>query len=207
MQPFEEAGDVGAAPTIVFGGRAEEAKAQLAVPEALQQVFAAEDGGKEGEVRERRGIERTRRTALAIPHGLDEAVEGPVGRRGIVDDGEGIEIAVVGRRRHGGVAREIRDALGKGCHPRVRRPRRPARRRTLNSYGSLMTVSTRSTQPCLSYILIQLAFIACFTRAPGQRRFQSFRISPANFPCSLRPKKVSTSSARRQSVAWRRSRA
>ena len=30
-----------------------------------------------------------------------------------------------------------------------------------------MTVSTRSTQPCLSYILIQLAFIQCFTRAPG----------------------------------------
>src|SRR5262249_39386432 len=37
-------------------------------------------------------------------------------------------------------------------------PRRPARRRTLNSYGSLMTVSTPRTQPCLSYILIQLAF-------------------------------------------------
>src|SRR5262249_55720470 len=66
-----------------------------------------------------------------------------------------------------------------------------------------MTVSTRSTQPCLSYILIQFAFIACFTRAPGQRRFQSFRISPANLPWSLRPKKVRTSSARRQSVAWR----
>jgi hypothetical protein len=64
-----------------------------------------------------------------------------------------------------------------------------------------MTVSTRSTQPCLSYILIQLAFIACLTRAPGQRRFQSFRISPANFPWSLRHKKVRTSSARRQSVA------
>jgi hypothetical protein len=98
MQPFEEAGDVGAAPTIVFGGRAEEAKAQRAVPEALQQVFAAEDSRKEGEVRERRGIERTRRTALAIAHGLDEAVEGALGRRGIIDDGEGIEVAVVGRR-------------------------------------------------------------------------------------------------------------
>ena len=50
-----------------------------------------------------------------------------------------------------------------------------------------MTVSTRSTQPCLSYILIQLPFIACFTRAPGQRRFQSFRISPANLPVQLAP--------------------
>jgi hypothetical protein len=42
---------------------------------------------------------------------------------GIVDDGEGIEIAVFGGRRHGGVAREIRDARRQGCHPRVRRPR------------------------------------------------------------------------------------
>src|SRR5207247_10526791 len=84
--------------------------------------------------------------------------------------------------------------FGKGCHPSVRRPRR----RTLNSYGSLMTVSTRSTQPCLSYIVLQLAFIQCFTRAPGQRRLQSFRSSPAKRPWSLRPRKVSTSSARRQ---------
>src|SRR5262249_32992610 len=34
MQPFEEAGDLGAAPTIVGGGRAEEAQAERAVPEA-----------------------------------------------------------------------------------------------------------------------------------------------------------------------------
>src|SRR5262245_16919685 len=117
MQPFEEAGDLGAAPAIVCGGRAEEAPAQLAVPEALQQVFAAEDGRKEGEVRERRGIERTRRAALAIPHGLDEAVERALGWCGIIDDSEGIEIAMVGRRRHGGVAREIRHALGQGVPP------------------------------------------------------------------------------------------
>ena len=75
---------------------------------------------------ERRGVERTRRTALTIAYGLDEAVEGALGGRGIIDDGEGIEIAMVGRRRHG-VAQEIRDALGQGCHPRVRRPRRPHR--------------------------------------------------------------------------------
>src|SRR5262249_56215048 len=96
MQGFEEARDVGAAPTIVFGGRAEEAQAQRAGPEALQQVFAAEDGRKEGEVRERRGVERTRRAALAIPHGLNEAVEGALGWCGIIDDGEGIEIAMEG---------------------------------------------------------------------------------------------------------------
>src|SRR5439155_5096057 len=63
-----------------------------------------------------------------------------------------------------------------------------------------MTVSTRSTQPCLSYILIQFPFIQCFTRAPRQRRFHSLRISPVKPPWSLRPRKVNTSSARRHSV-------
>src|SRR4030095_4445236 len=33
----------------------------------------------------------------------------------IIDDGEGIEIAMVGRRRHGDVAKEIRDTLGQGA--------------------------------------------------------------------------------------------
>lgn len=133
MQAFEEAGDVGAAPAIRGSRGAEEAHSQLAVAPALEGVCAAEDGGEESEVGWRRGIERTRRATLAIPYGLHQAVEGAMGGGGIVDDGERIEVAVVGRRRHGGVAREIRDALGQGCHPRVRRPRRPARRRTLNS--------------------------------------------------------------------------
>jgi len=39
-------------------------------------------------------------------------------------------------------------------------------------------------------------------RAAGPRRFRSFKIAPANPPWSLRPRKVSTSSACRQSVAW-----
>jgi hypothetical protein len=110
MEAFEEARAVAAAPVIGRGGGAEEADAQVAVAEALESVFAAEDSRKEGEVRGRRGIERTRRAALAIAHGLDEAVEGAMDRCGIVDDGEGIEVAVGGRRGHGGVAREIRDA-------------------------------------------------------------------------------------------------
>jgi hypothetical protein len=103
MHAFEEAGDVGAAPTIVFGGRAKEATAQLAVPEALQQVFAAEDSRKEGEVRGRRGIERTRRAPVAIPHRLHEALEGAIGGRRIIDDGEGIEGAVIGGCGDGGM--------------------------------------------------------------------------------------------------------
>src|SRR5262245_56782335 len=98
MQAFEEAGDLGAAAAIGRGGGAEEAKAQLAIPQALQEVFAAEDGRKEGQVGVRRGIERTRRAALAIAHRLDEAVEATMRGGGIVDDGERIEEAVVGRR-------------------------------------------------------------------------------------------------------------
>jgi hypothetical protein len=111
----------------------EEATAQLAVAEALQQVFAAEDSRKEGEVRGRHGIERTRRAALTIPHGLDEAMEGAIGGRGIVHDGEGIEVVVVGRGGHSGVAREIRDALRQGVPPESPSAGGPARRRTLNS--------------------------------------------------------------------------
>ena len=117
MQAFEEAGDVGAPAAIGASVGPKEVDPQVAVAEALQGVFAAEDGRKEGEVGGRRGIERTRRTALAIAHGLDEAVEGAVGRGGIVDDGEGIEVTVIGRCGHGGVAREIRDALRQGVPP------------------------------------------------------------------------------------------
>jgi len=58
-----------------------------------------------------------------------------------------------------------------------------------------MTVSMRSTHPCLSYILIQLPFIRCLTRAPGQRFLKLFTTSPWKFPWSLRPRKVNTSSA------------
>ena len=117
MQAFEEAGDVGAPAAIGASVGPKEVDPQVAVAEALQGVFAAEDGRKEGEVGGRRGIERTRRTALAIAHGLDEAVEGAVGRGGIVDDGEGIERAVVGGRRPGGGAREIRHTLRQGVPP------------------------------------------------------------------------------------------
>jgi len=51
----------------------------------------AEHGGKHGEVGDRGGVERTRRAAVGIAHGLDEAIESPMGGGGIVDDGQGIE--------------------------------------------------------------------------------------------------------------------
>jgi hypothetical protein len=80
-------------------------------------MLAAEDGGEEGEIGGRRGIERTRRAAVAIPQRLHEPLEGAIGGRGIIDDGEGIEVAVIGRRGDGGVAREVRDALRQGVPP------------------------------------------------------------------------------------------
>jgi hypothetical protein len=96
---------------------AEEAHPQVAIPQALEGVFTAEDGGEQGEIGGRRGIERTRRAPAAIPHRLHEALEGAIGGRGIVDDGEGIEVAVIGGRGDGGVAREIRHALQQGVPP------------------------------------------------------------------------------------------
>jgi hypothetical protein len=96
---------------------AEEAHPQVAIPQALEGVFAAEDGGEQGEIGGRRGIERTRRAPAAIPHRLHEALEGAIGGRGIVDDGEGIEVAVIGGRGDPGVAREIRHALRQGVPP------------------------------------------------------------------------------------------
>jgi hypothetical protein len=81
METFEEAGDVGAAPAIGSCREAEEAHPQLAVPHALEGLFAAEDGGEQGEIGGRRGIERTRRAPAEVPHRLHEALEGAIGGR------------------------------------------------------------------------------------------------------------------------------
>jgi hypothetical protein len=94
MQAFHEARDLATAPRGARRGGAEQPGPQIAVAKALEEVLAPEDGGEEGEVRERRGIERSRRAAVAIPHGLREALEGAIRQRGIVDDREGIEVTV-----------------------------------------------------------------------------------------------------------------
>ena len=46
-----------------------------------------------------------RHTALAIAHGQDEALEGALGRGGIVDDGEGIDCMTAPRSHPGRLAR------------------------------------------------------------------------------------------------------
>lgn len=80
---------MGAAAAIGRGGQAEEARTRSSrLRKPLHGVLAAEDGRREDEVRGRREIERPRRAALATAHGLDEAVEGAMGSRGSVDDGE-----------------------------------------------------------------------------------------------------------------------
>jgi hypothetical protein len=62
------------------------------------------------------GVEGTRRPAVVIPHWLHETVEGTMRGGGVVDDGQGLEVAMVGRGRHGGVARQeghaFRDCAG-----------------------------------------------------------------------------------------------
>ena len=50
VEAFEEAGDVRAALAIGGSRGAEEAHPLVAVPHALEGVFAAEDGGEEGEI-------------------------------------------------------------------------------------------------------------------------------------------------------------
>lgn len=53
----------------------EQPRAQLAVAEALEHVLPTEDSGEQGEVGGGRGVEGTRRPAVAIPQWLHEAVE------------------------------------------------------------------------------------------------------------------------------------
>ena len=57
-------------------------------------------------------------------------------------------------------------------------PSRKTRLRTRNSPGLLITVSTRSTLCCLSYILIQFSSMRCFRRSPPGRGRRSVTISP-----------------------------
>ena len=106
VEAFHETRDLGAAPGIGGRGRAEQLGAHVPVAKAVERVFAAEDAGEDGEVGRGRGVEGTGRAAVGIPHRLREAIEGPVGGGRIVDDSQGIEVAVIGRGGHGGIARQ-----------------------------------------------------------------------------------------------------
>lgn len=103
VQPFDEAGDLRAAPAIGGSGGPEQLRAHLAVTEALERVLPLEHGGEQGEVGRDRRVEGTGRAIVVIPHRLHQAVEGAMGGGRIVDDGQAIEVAVIGRSGHGGV--------------------------------------------------------------------------------------------------------
>lgn len=102
-RPARCAGD----PSRRWGRRAASARAA----KALERVFAAQDGGKQGEVGGGAGVERARRTAVGVAHGPCEPVERAIGGGRIVDHRQGVEVAMVGRRGHGSILRKIRDAL------------------------------------------------------------------------------------------------
>jgi hypothetical protein len=74
VQAFHEARDLSTAPPVARGGGAEQPDAEITGATAVEEVLAAEDGGKAGEVGGRRGIDRTRRAAVVIPHRLYEAL-------------------------------------------------------------------------------------------------------------------------------------
>jgi hypothetical protein len=114
VKAFHEARDLPTAPGLGGGGGTEEPHAHVAVAKAVQGVLPAEHGGEQGEVGGGRRVEGAGGAAVAIAHRLPEAVEGPLGRGGIVDDGQGIEVAMIGRGRHGGIARQERHAFRQG---------------------------------------------------------------------------------------------
>lgn len=114
VKAFDEARDLPAAPGVGGGRGTEQVHPPLAVVKAVQGVLPAEHGGEEGEVGGGRGIDGARQPAMVIPRRLHQAIEGPQGGSGIVDDGERIEVAVIGGCGHGGVPRQERRISGSG---------------------------------------------------------------------------------------------
>ena len=109
VEALEEAGDARALASVGRGGRVEEALAKVAVAEAVQDVFPAQDDLKKLEIGGDGGIERPLGAPVGIADGLGEPFERAVRRRGVVDDRQGIEVPLVGRQGDGGVAREVGD--------------------------------------------------------------------------------------------------
>src|SRR5512141_1512286 len=90
-----------------------------------------------------------------------------------------------------------------GIQALQRLPLRVARRQTRQRRGLLMVVSILSTQPCLSYILIEFSSTQCLIRVPSTRVFRSVWISPSNRQLIRLCKKRRTSAALKFSMACR----
>jgi len=115
VKSFQEAGDAGAlaAAGHRVGGRLEEVASEVAVGEAAEQMFAAHHSGKETNVVSGQRIEAAI-GALGVTDGLGESAQLSMGRRGIVYDGQGVQVAGVGGAAEFGVAIEVGDPFGHG---------------------------------------------------------------------------------------------
>jgi hypothetical protein len=113
VQSREEARDAGTLLPIGTSG-AEEALAEVAVAEAVQEVFAAQDCLEQLEVRTGGGVEGALRAPVGVPNGMGEAIKGLIGAGGIVHDREGVEVPLVGGRGDDHVTGKKRDALWQG---------------------------------------------------------------------------------------------
>ena len=100
------------APVVVIGQVPLELMDWVVDSKGQRLIGNPEHGGEQGVVGGSRGVEGAGRAAVAIAHRLPETVEGPLGRGGIVDDGQGIEVPMIGRSRHGGAARMITATRG-----------------------------------------------------------------------------------------------
>jgi hypothetical protein len=123
---------------------------------------------------------------------------------------QGIEVTFISGLADAGSAFDVGDSLAQG-EPLPRTARMAFRpTKSLKSETSLRVVSTHKTVPCLSYILIQLAFRRCLTRRWSARRDTSLTTSPWNFPwtppCTgnLRPRNRITSTLEKVWAACRR---
>jgi hypothetical protein len=144
VKPVDEAGDLRAATTVGHRGGAKQPRAHVAVAKALQRVLATEHRREESEVGRGGGSEGAGGSTMGIAHRLHEAIEGTMGGGGIVDDGERLEVAMIGGCGHGGVAREEGHAFRQGMPPESPQPAAPPGRRERPKYRASADLMRRT---------------------------------------------------------------
>jgi hypothetical protein len=118
---------------------------------------------------------------------------------GVIDRCQSLQIALVGRL----AARRCRSAIPLRSQALPASGRPSGARKDLNPEASLIVVSTRSTLPCLSYILIEFPPSRCLILTPSGRVFMSLTTSASSrggtAPAAetLRPRKRITSGLRK----------
>jgi hypothetical protein len=137
VEAFDEPRDLRAPRGI---GRDKQLRAHVAVAKAMEGVFTTEDRSEGARSVVAAGLKaRDERPWESAP--AARAGRGARWAGGIVDDGERLAVAVIGCCGHGGVPRQERHALRQEVLPESAPPAAPGRRRTLSSYGWLITVS------------------------------------------------------------------